>query len=299
LLYDYCESHGVAFRRCGKLIVAADETQVAGLRKIERRAQASGVDDLVWLSAQEAKALEPELACHQALLSPSTGIIDSHGLMLSYLGEAEDHGAMLATRSRLIGVEPHPSEGFVLHVAVEGEGETVLGCRELVNSGGLGAPALASLLGDALPPEDRPRAWLAKGNYFSLSGRCPFSRLIYPIPNEAGLGVHLTLDLGGQGRFGPDVEWVESEHYEVDPRRADGFHEEIRRYWPGLPEAALQPAYAGIRAKIVGPGDEAADFVIRGPQDHGLAGFVNLLGIESPGLTSSLAIAERVLTQLS
>ncbi len=296
LLYPFCESHGVAHRRCGKLIVAADETQLDGLRKIERRAQAAGVADLQWLSAAQAVALEPALACKHALLSPSTGIIDSHGLMLALLGEAEDHGAMLARLSRMIRAEAGAG-GFT--VEIDAGGDSIrLGCRELINSAGLAAPAIAASIG-GLPADQVPRAYLAKGSYFSLSARCPFSHLIYPIPNEAGLGVHLTLDLAGQGRFGPDVEWVDREDYDVDPRRADGFYEEIRRYWPGLPDGTLHPAYSGIRPKIVGPGAPAADFVIAGAETHGVAGLVNLFGIESPGLTASLAIAARVRGLLS
>lgn len=290
-LYAFCASHGVAHRRCEKLIVATDPTQVAGLEKIDRRARAAGVDDLRWMERDEARVLEPALQCVRALHSPSTGIVDSHGLMLALLGEAEDHGAMLALLSRLETVECVP-DGFRLEVEASGE-RTRLGCRELVNSAGLGAVEVAGRI-DGLPAACLPRAWLAKGNYFSLSVRTPFSRLIYPIPNEAGLGVHLTLDLAGQGKFGPDVEWVDSLDYAVDPTRADGFYAEIRRYWPDLPDGALQPAYSGIRPKIAGPADTAADFRIDGPQAHRLAGLVNLFGIESPGLTSSLAIAAHV-----
>ncbi|MEK9774623.1 MAG: FAD-dependent oxidoreductase, partial [Quisquiliibacterium sp.] len=235
--------------------------------------------------------LEPELQCVRALQSPSTGIIDSHGLMLAYLGEAEDHGAMLARLSRLVWARAG-NGGFELAVDVQGT-RMDLRCRQMVNSAGLGAPGVAALI-EGLAPEHVPAAYMAKGNYFSLSARCPFSHLIYPIPNEAGLGVHLTLDLAGQGRFGPDVEWVDRENYDVDIRRADGFYAEIRRYWPGLPDDSLQPAYAGIRPKIVGPGQAAADFVLAGPETHGLSGLVNLFGIESPGLTCSLPLADRV-----
>jgi L-2-hydroxyglutarate oxidase LhgO len=291
LLYEWCAQRGVDHRRCGKLIVATEAGQHVALARIEQRAKAAGVEDLRWLDAGEARALEPALRCDAALYSPSTGIVDSHGLMLSMLGAAEDHGATLALRSRLVGAERRPG-GFRL--TVEADGATMsLGCRELVNSAGLGAVALARAI-DGLEAEHVPRAWMAKGSYFSLQGRCPFGRLVYPIPNEAGLGVHLTLDLAGQGRFGPDVEWVDEEGYDVDPRRCEGFEDEIRRYWPGLPDGALQPAYAGIRPKIAGPGEAARDFLISGEADHGLAGLINLFGIESPGLTSSLAIARRV-----
>lgn len=288
-LYAFCASRGVGHRRCEKLIVATDDTQVAGLEKIERRARAAGVDDLRWLDRDAARALEPSLHCVRALHSPSTGIVDSHGLMLALLGEAEDHGAMLALLSRLEAVDRTP-DGFRLEVSADGD-RMQLGCRELVNAAGLGAVSLAGRIAD-LPA--LPRPYLAKGSYFSLAGRTPFSRLIYPIPSEAGLGVHLTLDLAGQGKFGPDVEWVETEDYAVDPGRADGFYAEIRRYWPGLPDGALQPAYSGIRPKIAGPDAAASDFRIDGPREHGVAGLVNLFGIESPGLTSSMALAAHV-----
>ena len=290
-LYEYCATHGVGHRRCGKLIVAADRTQIAGLENIERRGVAAGVTDFQWLSAAQAVALEPALKCEHALLSPSTGVIDSHGLMLALLGEAEDHGAMLARLSRFVRAEPF-DDGFRLEIESQGESMS-LACRELVNSAGLGAPSVAGRIA-GLPAEQVPTGYLAKGNYFSLTGRCPFSRLIYPIPNQAGLGVHLTLDLAGQGRFGPDVEWVDRENYDVDLRRADGFYAEIRRYWPGLADGALAPAYAGIRPKIVGPDQPAADFVVSGADAHGLPGLVNLFGIESPGLTSCLPIADEV-----
>ncbi len=290
-LYAFCASHGVAHRRCGKLIVASDASQVGGLEKIEQRGRAAGVTDFEWLSGAQAVALEPALKCEQALLSPSTGIIDSHGLMLALLGEAEDHGAMLARLSRFVRAEAVDG-GFRLEIDSQGE-SMQLACRELVNSAGLAAPAVAAAI-EGMPADQVPNAFLAKGNYFSLTGRCPFSRLIYPMPNQAGLGVHLTLDLAGQGRFGPDVEWVDSENYDVDPRRADSFYAEIRRYWPALADGALAPAYAGIRPKIVGPDEPAADFVIAGAPSHGLAGLVNLFGIESPGLTSSLPLAEAV-----
>jgi len=294
-LVEFCRSHGVRHRICGKLIVAASDAERAGLDKIERRAQAAGVDTLRWLGGAEARALEPALRCEHALISPDTGIIDSHGLMLALLGDAEDHGAMLALLSEVVRAEAR-ADGFELEVAGEA-GSMRLACRELVNAAGLGAQRVAASI-EGLAAGSVPALYLAKGNYFSLAGRCPFSRLIYPIPNEAGLGVHLTLDLGGQGRFGPDVEWVSRIGYEVDPRRGDSFYAEIRTYWPELPDGALQPAYAGMRPKLVGPGAAAADFRIDGAAIHGAPGLVNLFGIESPGLTGSLAIAARVRAEL-
>lgn len=290
-LYAWCESRGVAHRRCGKLIVATSADQAPELERIQRRALAAGVEDLAWLTTAQARALEPAVACELALHSPSTGIVDSHGLMLSLLGAAEDHGAVLSCRSRVLGAH-RSADGFRLSVDADGE-PLVLDCRELVNSAGLGAVALARRI-EGLAPEALPIQRLAKGSYFTLKGRCPFSRLVYPVPNEAGLGVHLTLDLAGQGRFGPDVEWIEAEDYQVDPARGVRFEEEVRRYWPELPAGALQAAYAGIRPKIAGPDEPSRDFDISGPEEHGLPGLVNLFGIESPGLTSSLAIAELV-----
>lgn len=290
-LVEFCRTHGVGHRLCGKLIVAASDAERAGLEKIERRAQAAGVHSLRWLDGAQARSLEPALSCRHALLSPETGIIDSHGLMLALLGEAEDRGAMLALLSEVSSGEVR-ADGFELEVAGEA-GPMRLRCRELVNAAGLGAQRVASRIA-GLAAGSVPPLHLAKGNYFSLSGRCPFSRLIYPIPNEAGLGVHLTLDLGGQGRFGPDVEWVSEIGYEVDPRRGDGFYDEIRTYWTDLPDGALQPAYAGMRPKLVGPDAPAADFRIDGASTHGVPGLVNLFGIESPGLTGCLAIASRV-----
>jgi L-2-hydroxyglutarate oxidase LhgO len=289
-LYRYCEEHGVAHRRCGKLIVAAHEGQRSALEKIHAQARANGVDDLRWLSATEAVAMEPALACVTALISPSTGIIDSHGLMLAYQGDAEARGAVIALRSPVHG-------GTVTAAGIElevGGGQPMrIRARTVVTSAGLQAQKVAAAL-RGLPAEHVPPSYYCKGNYYSLAGRAPFSRLIYPVPESAGLGVHLTLDLAGQARFGPDVEWVEAIDYRVDPRRADGFYREIRRYWPRLADGALQPAYAGIRPKIQAPGEPARDFLIEGPQHHGVPGLVNLFGMESPGLTASLAIADHV-----
>lgn len=296
MLYTYCAERGVAHRNCGKLIVAARDDDQAALDAIDRRARAADVDDLQWLSGAQAIALEPALRCAQALLSPSTGIIDSHGLMVAFRGEAEDHGAMLALKSRVVSARALVGGGFELVVDADGQ-RTELAAKEFVNSAGLGANALAAAI-EGLDARFAPALYLAKGNYFSLTGRCPFGRLIYPLPNEAGLGVHLTIDTGGQGRFGPDVEWVDRIDYDVDPRRCESFYAEIRTYWPGLPDNSLQPAYSGIRPKLVPEGAAAGDFRIDGPETHGVVGLVNLLGIESPGLTSSMALAELVREKL-
>ena len=291
LLYEYCASHGVPHRRCGKLIVATEEKQLSSLEEIRQKAHANGVVDLEWFSKETALQLEPELSCVAALHSPSTGIIDSHALMLAYLGDAEAHGAMLALRSFF--EKAVVNDGFTLHVA----GSDPIHTRILINSAGLKAPTVAKKI-EGYPAENAPRELYAKGNYFSLNKKNPFKRLIYPVPEPGGLGVHLTLDLAGQARFGPDVEWVQSIAYGVDPRRAERFYAAIRRYWPGLADGALRPGYSGIRPKTAGPGEPASDFLIQGPRAHGVPGLVNLFGIESPGLTASLALAEAVLGEV-
>lgn len=297
-LYAYCEAHGVAHRRCGKLLVAtaAQENELA---KIEAQAHANGVHDLRRLSADEACALEPQLHCTDALFSPSTGIVDSHGLMLALQGDLERAGGALALCSPLQGARLGGA-GHVLQVGGETPMEIEAGI--VVNAASLWAPTLAARCA-GLPASRVPLAHHAKGNYFSLAGRSPFTRLIYPLPEQAGLGVHLTLDLAGQARFGPDVEWLpdgppDAIDYRVDPARGEVFYAAIRRYWPALPDGALQPAYSGVRPKLQGPGEPAGDFVLQGPADHGVAGLVNLFGIESPGLTASLAIADEVLARL-
>jgi len=295
LLYDYCAGHGVPHNNIGKIVVAVTNDEVAMLKSYVQKAEANGVTDLCWLSREELRDLEPAVECVAGFLSPSTGIVDSHALMLAYLGEAEDHGAMLALKSRLERAEVIAS-GF--RIAVGGEEPTEIEAKLLVNSAGLKAPTVARMI-DGYPPVAAPRELYAKGNYYSLARRSPFTHLVYPVPEPGGLGVHVTLDLGGQARFGPDVEWVDAIGYDVDARRAARFYSAIRRYWPGLPDGALAPGYAGIRPKISGPGEPAADFVIQGPRAHGVPGLVNLFGIESPGLTSSLAIAERVAAMLA
>lgn len=289
-LYSYCREKGVAHAACGKLIVAADEDEVQRLGLITARAAANGVEDLRLLTAAEAKAMEPALSCAGALISPSTGIIDSHGYMLALAGDFEAADGIIALHAPVDMVRP-VGDGFELSTG--GPAPYRLKCKILVNAAGLGATQLAGRIA-GLNPALVPRSYYAKGSYFTLPGRSPFSRLIYPVPVPGGLGVHLTLDLAGQARFGPDVEWVEEIDYRVDPTRAEGFYAAIRRYWPGLPEGGLMPAYAGIRPKIVPPGAPAQDFVIQGPQTHGLMGLINLFGIESPGLTASLALAEMV-----
>jgi L-2-hydroxyglutarate oxidase LhgO len=299
-LYAYAAERGIPHRRCGKLIVATAAGQDDGLDEIRARGEASGVDDLQWLSATQAQALEPALHCTAALHSPSTGIVDSHALMLALLGEAEDHGAMLALRSPVERIVAQAGGGFAVHVG--GAEPMVVQAREVVNAAGLHAQTLAHRIEGLDAAHVPPQHW-ARGHYFALPGRPAFKRLIYPLPEPGGLGVHLTLDLGGQMRFGPDVQWVSvtargDEVYTVDPARAAGFDEAIRRFWPALPAGRLQPAYAGLRPKVSGPGEPAGDFVVQGPAEHGLPGLVNLFGIESPGLTASIVLGEWVATLL-
>lgn len=289
LLYDYCAERGVAHRRCGKLIVATNSAQVAQLQSIQAKAAANGVLDLVLLDAAQALQMEPELSCSAALHSSSTGIVDSHALMLSLLGDLEHAGGILALNSPLVQAEY--AQSAINLVALDG---TRLRAKSVVNAAGLSAPALATRF-KGLDARHVPTAHYAKGNYFTLAGRAPFSRLIYPVPESAGLGVHLTLDMGGQAKFGPDVQWVDSpDDLAVQPSRGDAFYAEVRKYWPQLPDGALIAGYAGFRPKINGPTERARDFCIQGPSDHGVPGLVNLFGIESPGLTSALAIGERV-----
>jgi L-2-hydroxyglutarate oxidase LhgO len=287
-LYAYCAERGIAAKRIGKLVVAADEREASSLAGLMAKATANGVGDLELLDGSAARALEPELSCAAAFHSPSTGIIDSHALMLSYQGDAENAGARLALRAEILGGRA-TSSGFDLEVG--GDDKTALACKILVNAAGLYAPSLARRL-KGVPPKSIPRDYYCRGVYFTLSGKAPFKRLIYPVPEHAGLGVHYTADLGGQGKFGPDIEWISGIDYTVDPKRGDLFYAAIRKYWPGLKDGALQPGYAGIRPKISGPAEPAADFLVQGPKDHGVPGLVNLYGIESPGLTSSLPLAD-------
>jgi L-2-hydroxyglutarate oxidase LhgO len=290
-LYPYLDERGIAHRRCGKLIVATDQGQIAGLERLHAQARANGVSDLRVLEAREARALEPELSCVAALESPSTGIIDSHGFMLGLRGDAEDHGAAVALLSPLLAGRIR-QDGIELDVG--GAEPMRLRARTVVNSAGLFAQRVARSI-EGFPAEHIPPSYYCKGNYFSLSGRSPFARLVYPAPESAGLGVHLTLDMAGQARFGPDVEWIERIDYDVDPERGRVFYDAIRRYWPKLRDGSLQPAYCGIRPKIQARGEPSRDFLIQGPEEHGVAGLVNLFGIESPGLTAALAIGGHVL----
>ena len=299
LLYAYCETHGVAYRRCGKLIVATEADQLPQLTRIHAQAAANDVHDIERLDAAQVRALEPELRAVAGLLSPSTGIVDSHALMLALQGDLERAGGVVVLRSPVLAIEATRA-GFALQIG--GSAPMELGARSVVNAAGLWAPQLASKIA-ALAPSLRFRARYAKGNYCALAGRSPFSHLVYPVPEAAGLGVHLTLDLAGQARFGPDVQWLdaadpESIDYRVDEARLPAFEASIRRYWPGLPAGALAAAYSGVRPKLeLAPG-EVQDFVLQGPREHGIAGLVNLLGIESPGLTASLAIGGRTFSLL-
>jgi L-2-hydroxyglutarate oxidase LhgO len=294
LLYALCASHGVEHRNCGKLTVANSPGEAAALRALQDRAAANGVP-VAWLDEAQAKALEPALRCIAALHSPSTGIVDSHGFMLALQGDLERAGGMVALGSPVDSVQLHAAGGD--HVVRFADGNE-LAAGIVVNAASLHACSLARKF-EGLDARCIPREWFAKGNYYALAGRSPFTHLIYPAPADAWLGVHLTLDLGGQAQFGPDIEWLdvatpEEIDYRVDPARADGFYAEVRRYWPDLPDGALAPSYSGVRPKIHGPHEKAPDFRIDGPALHGVAGLVNLFGVESPGLTSAMAIAEDV-----
>jgi len=287
LLRDFAALHGVPFKMVGKLIVATDDAEAAQLSAILEKGRINKVEGLRAISGAEARAMDPALNCTAALFSPSTGIIDTHARMRALLGEAEEHGAVIAFRSPVTGGRP---TGDGMELEVGGAEPSRLRARTVVLAAGLSSCPLARSLG--LPGV--PRDYLCKGNYFTLTGRMPFRHLVYPVPVAAGLGVHYTLDLAGRGRFGPDVEWIEHEDYLVDPARCQSFYGAIRRYWPDLADNALEPAYAGIRPKIQGPSDPACDFLVQGPRDHGVSGVVALYGIESPGLTSSLALGELV-----
>ena len=296
MLYDFCANHGVPHRRAGKLIVATTEAEVDNLTALKGKAAANGVD-LEFLEGARARAMEPNLNCVAALFSPTTGLIDSHALMLAYLGDAEAHGAVLALNAPVIGGAVR-DDGILLEIG--GAEPMTLLCDTVVNSAGLFAQKVAASI-KGIPSVHIPPTRYAKGTYFTLAGRSPFTHLVYPCPEEGGLGVHLTLDLAGQARFGPDVEWIDEIDYRVDPKRGDKFYAAIRTYWPALADNALSPGYTGIRPKLGGPGTPGAnpDFTISGPTEHGIEGLINLFAIESPGLTASLAIADAVLAKVS
>ena len=291
MLYAFCREFGVPHKRCGKLLVAVNAGEVDKLAALKRQADANGVTDLVWLSGQEARALEPALKAERALLSPSTGIIDAHAYMLALRGDAEAHGAMIAFETPVLAGRAG-ERGLVIETG--GPAPMRIAAARVVNAAGLGAQALARSIA-GMPAGRDPAVASRQGQLlFPERAISPFSRLIYPMPTPGGLGVHLTLDLAGQAKFGPDVEWVDAIDYDVDPARAASFYAAIRAYWPDLPEGALQPGYAGVRPKIERPGGSTTDFLLQTEKDHGLAGLINLFGIESPGLTASLAIADWV-----
>ncbi|MFA5662980.1 NAD(P)/FAD-dependent oxidoreductase [Castellaniella sp.] len=298
LLYAYCESHGVSHRRCGKLIVVTNERQLPVLHALVRNGKANGVTGIQLLDGVQARSLEPALRCLAAIESSVTGIVDSHGLMMALLGDLEAAGGVLALYTRVEGGSAHNGEGIRLCLSGSAphsdSSSFEIRARHVFNCAGLQATAVSRSI-EGIPALSIPKIWFAKGNYYALRSEAPFSRLIYPIPESGGLGVHLTLDLNRRARFGPDVEWVEGIDYAVDPTRVSRFYEAIRQYWPDLPDDSLYPDYAGIRSKLHGPSGPEADFLIQGVSQHGVSGLVNLYGIESPGLTSALAIAEEAL----
>ena len=289
-LYDYCQPHPIPHRRSGKLIVATNAEEEIALHKLQKQAQQNGVEDVTLIGKTLAQTWEPALSCTEALHSPSTGIIDSHAFMLSLLGDFETAGGLLALQSPVDAIH---IENNRFSVTVNSSPPITLHTRYLINCAGLHAQDLARRC-EGLPADTIPPIYYCKGNYYTLAGRSPFSRLIYPAPEAAGLGVHLTLDMGGQAKFGPDTQWIENIDYKVDPNRADRFYAAIRRYWKGLPDGALQPGYAGIRPKLKPEGAPNADFMIQDPTQHGIPGLVNCYGIESPGLSASLAIAQYI-----
>jgi L-2-hydroxyglutarate oxidase LhgO len=295
MLYEFCASHGVPHRKCGKLIVATEDAEVSKMEAILKQGAANGVEGFELIDGAAARKMEPALHCVAALRSPETGIIDSHQFMTALRGDLEDRGGMIAFDTRIERIS-HNQSGWMVHFSGSDTGE--LAVDAVINSAGLGAQALARHT-ETYPQERVPRLVMARGNYFGYAGRPVFSRLIYPAPRiDGGLGTHVTLDLAGRMRFGPDVEWIDEENYDVNPARAQSFYASIRRYWPGLPDHSLQPDYAGIRPKLTGPGEPAADFMIEGPAQHGRPGLIHLFGIESPGLTSALSLADEVVGYL-
>jgi len=294
MLYDYCASRGVPHKKLGKLVVVSRDVDIAGLEKLFAQATRNGVEGLRMLTAVEATAMEPALSCVAAFHSPETGIIDSHRYMLALQGDMENAGGVLASSTPVERLTPTPA-GW--EVRFGGRDPDTLTVDAVINAAGHGAQALARAT-EGYPDARVPRLVLAKGNYFAYTGRPAFSRLVYPAPVPGGLGIHVTLDLAGRMRFGPDVQWIDRYDFDVDPTRVTTFYPAIRAYWPGLPDGTLVPDYAGIRPKLTGPGEPAADFMIDGPADHGLPRLVHLFGIESPGLTASLSLAEEVVGKL-
>ena len=294
-LYRYCAEHDVKYRNIGKVVVACEDAQAPAMHKYMEQAKTNGVDDLRLLSRDELAELEPNVRAAAGFFSPSTGVVDSHGLMLAYLGDAEAHGASLALASPVVAGEV-TDRGIVLRV---GGAETItIECRIVINSAGLHAPAVARSIA-GVPPQSIPPTYYAIGHYYTLTGKSPFNHLVYPVTRADWLGVHVTIDLGGQVKFGPDFSWIDDVDYRFDESREPAFYEAIRRYYPGLRDGTLQPGYTGIRPRITGPGEPAQDFTFSGPSDHAVPGLVNLFGIESPGLTSSLAIADHVANLLT
>ncbi len=295
MLYEYCASHGVPHRKCGKLVVATNEREVKRIEEIYKQSQINGCENVELIDAAAAKTIEPEAFCITAMLSPETGIIDSHAYMRALRGDLEDRGGMVALNTKIERVAQRRDGWQVYFGGADPQSITV---DAVVNAAGLGAQQLARAT-EGYPQERVPRLFYGKGNYFAYAGRPVFSRLVYPTPIPGGLGVHVVLDLAGRMRFGPDVEWVEDENYDVDPARASAFYARVREYWPALPDNSLVPDYAGIRPKLTGKGEAQIDFMIDAPKDHGAPGLVQLFGIESPGLTSSLSLGEEVAGYLS
>ena len=296
LLYPFLDAHGVAYDKCGKIVVAASEAEIPRVEAVARQAGANGVEGLRMLTGDQVRALEPQARALMGLWSPETGILDGHGYMLALRGEIEARGGAVAVEAPFERAEPLPDGGFRLRAG--GPHPTQLVVRQLVIAGGLGAQAAAARI-EGYPAAEIPALHYGKGVYFALAGQAPFRRLVYPPPAPGALGVHYKRDLAGRAHFGPDLQFVDSLDYAVDPARARGFYDHVRHFWPALPDGALLPGYAGIRPKLHGPGEPQPDFRIDGPERHGLEGLVSLFGIESPGLTSSLAIGERVAQRLA
>lgn len=294
-LYPFLQMHGVAFDRCGKLVVATCEEEIPRIEAILAQARINGVEGIELISGAAARALEPALNAVAAVVSPESGVFDSHGYMLALSGEIEARGGAIALRAPFTGARPLADGGF--RIEAGGEEPTTLATARLVLAAGLGAQSAAALV-TGYPASRIPARHLGKGVYFRLSGPAPFRRLVYPPPIPGALGSHYRRDLGGQAHFGPDLAYVERESYDVDPDRAARFYADVRRYWPGLPDGALEPDYAGIRPKLHGPGEPQPDFRIDGPEIHQLGGLIALFGIESPGLTASLAIGEEIASRL-